>query len=112
MEKGVNGWRIMWLLTAFDLPTKEKIDIRRYTRFRKLLLANGFIQVQYSLYAKFYDTFAGAKAEAKDLKQYIPPQGSVMFFYLTDKQFGMTENMIGRKKIKDPRLESRQLQFF
>lgn len=110
--EGFNGWRTMWLLTAFDLPTKETIDIRRYTRFRNLLLSNGFVQVQYSLYAKVFNTYAQSKATAKDLKQHIPPQGSVMFFYLTDKQFGMTENMIGNKKIKDPRLTTQQLQFF
>ena len=51
-ELNLSEYKIVWLLTMFDLPTLTKIDRRNYTRFRNKLLANGFTRLQFSIYAR------------------------------------------------------------
>ena len=36
----------------FDLPTKTTADLREYRKFRKLLITNGFVMMQESVYTK------------------------------------------------------------
>ncbi len=42
----------MRMLVFFDLPTLTKEDKRNYRQFRKLLIKNGFIMLQESVYCK------------------------------------------------------------
>ncbi len=51
----------MWLMAMFDLPVETREQRREYTQFRKLLLAQGFVQLQLSVYARF----SGAKTAPK-----------------------------------------------
>lgn len=107
-----NGYKTMWILATFDLPTLEKDDRRRYSKFRNLLLSNGFNQLQFSVYSKYFPSFQQGLALAKHLKKQVPPCGNVLLFYFTDKQFGMSENLIGSQKINNPFMEQQQLDFF
>jgi len=107
-----NGYKTMWILATFDLPTLEKDDRRRYTKFRNLLLSNGFNQLQFSVYSKYFPSFQQGLALAKHLKKYVPPCGNVLLFYFTDKQFGMSENLIGNQKIENSKIQEQQLEFF
>ena len=38
----LNAYRIMWVLVMFDLPTETKADRKRYAKFRKQILDDGF----------------------------------------------------------------------
>ncbi len=40
------GWKTVWVLSMFDLPTETKEQRRAYTRFRKDLLDDGFTMMQ------------------------------------------------------------------
>src|SRR5690606_25570553 len=42
----------MWLFAMFDLPVVTKTDRRNYARFRKKLLEEGFMMLQFSVYAR------------------------------------------------------------
>ena len=46
------GFRFMRMLVFFDLPTLTNEDKRNYRQFRKLLIKNGFIMLQESVYCK------------------------------------------------------------
>ncbi len=46
------GFRFMRMLVFFDLPTLTNEDKRNYRQFRKLLMKNGFIMLQESVYCK------------------------------------------------------------
>lgn len=48
----ITGYRCMWVLTMFDLPTDTKAARRQYTQFRKILLKDGFTMMQYSVYIR------------------------------------------------------------
>ncbi|MDX8410935.1 MAG: CRISPR-associated endonuclease Cas2 [Mariprofundaceae bacterium] len=90
----------MWVIAMFDLPTDTKEARKRYTQFRKRLLKNGFGQLQYSIYIRHCATFAKAEALVEKLGPTSPAEGHVIFFYLTDKQYGMTREFFGSKRTK------------
>jgi CRISPR-associated protein Cas2 len=37
----------MWLFAMFDLPVKSKEDKRRYVKFRRILIYEGFTMLQF-----------------------------------------------------------------
>lgn len=85
----------MWLLVAFDCPVVTKEQRRDATQFRKMLLENNFTMLQYSCYLKHLPTLAAAEARMNALRLGIPDDGHVTFFFLTDKQYGMTRDFYG-----------------
>ena len=93
----LNGWRIMWLICAFDVPTHTKKQRRAYSIFRKKLLEHGFLMLQYSVYMRHYPTFEKAKSETARLQKNIPDGGHITFFFMTDKQYGMSINHYGKQ---------------
>jgi len=44
--------RHMWIIVFFDLPVKKPAQRRAATQFRKFLLKDGYIMLQYSVYAR------------------------------------------------------------
>ncbi|RME82969.1 MAG: CRISPR-associated endonuclease Cas2 [Zetaproteobacteria bacterium] len=92
-----NSWRTMWVVAMFDLPVQTKAARQRYARFRKLLLENGFGQLQYSVYIRHCSSFARAQALVERIGPCAPKDGHVLFFFLTDKQYGMTREFFGPK---------------
>ena len=48
----INGYRCMWVIVLFDLPTETKRARKEYAQFRKKLLENGFVKMQYSVYLR------------------------------------------------------------
>ena len=108
----VNGWRSMWLIAVFDCPVKTKIQRRAATHFRKCLLKENFIQYQYSIYLRNFATLSAADAQVERLKYNVPLGGHVAFFQLTDKQYGMTREFLGRNSTKRAPKIPNQLQLF
>lgn len=106
-----NSWRIMWLLVVFDFPTQTKIERRRYSQFRKRLLEEGFLQMQFSVYIRNTPTFSIANSLALKLGKTVPEKGKCSFLFLTDKQYGLTVNFYGKKKEKTEK-EPQQLLLF
>ncbi|MDE7469345.1 MAG: CRISPR-associated endonuclease Cas2, partial [Desulfovibrionaceae bacterium] len=52
MKIYVSGYRIMWILVMFDLPTVTREEQKRATEFRNSLLELGFQMMQYSVYIR------------------------------------------------------------
>lgn len=102
-----NGWSMMWIFCMFDLPVRTKKEMRLATRFRNTLLDNGFSMKQFSIYIKCCTSLDSAKTVAKKLKKVIPAKGSVTFLYVTDRQYLMTDNFLG-KSVQENEEESRR----
>lgn len=83
----VNGYRAMWVLVMFDLPTDTKRARREYAIFRKMLLSNGFTQMQYSVYARHCPSKENAEVHTARVEGHLPPDGEVRVLVITDKQF-------------------------
>lgn len=94
MKGGVmrlNEYRILWVFVFFDLPTETKKQRKDYTKFRKNLQQDGFSMLQYSIYIRHCASRENADVHIKRVKGFLPPEGEVIIFELTDKQFGMME---------------------
>ena len=78
----------MWLFAMFDLPVKTAVQRREYTRFRKLLLREGFSRLQFSVYARYCVSEESSVAHSERIRDFLPPQGQVRLLAVTERQFG------------------------
>lgn len=92
------GWRSMWILTFFDLPTGTKAQRKRYTIFRRNLLEDGFSKMQYSVYKRHCATRDNAQLHIERMARLVPIEGEVRFLQITDKQFGDMRIIEGKKE--------------
>lgn len=101
----------MWLFVMFDLPTNTKEERKRYTRFRKGLLENGFNMLQYSVYIRHCPSKESMNVFQKRVSDMVPKEGHISMIEITDKQFGGMVNVFGKAaKPKPP--TPQQLAFF
>ena len=68
-----SAYQIMWVLVFFDLPVGSKSERRTATGFRKLLLDEGFIMKQFSVYLRSVNNRHIADALAQRISRYVPP---------------------------------------
>jgi len=107
----VCGYRNMWVLAMFDLPTDTPRARRAYTRFRKALLRDGFTMLQYSVYVRHCASEENAEVHTKRIEAWLPDDGEVRILCITDKQFARMRSFWGkrRKPVEPP---PRQLELF
>ena len=77
----------MWLFAMFDLPMKTHEQKREYTRFRKLLLREGFSRLQFSVYARYCVSEETSTAHSERVRDFLPPEGQVRLLAITERQF-------------------------
>lgn len=92
-----NAYRIMWIFVFFDLPTNTKKERKAASGFRKDLLQDGFVMMQFSVYVRHCPSRENAKVHIKRIKSMIPHKGNVSILTVTDKQYGAIINYIGMK---------------
>lgn len=94
-NRALVSWSYMWVLCLFDIPVRTKAETKAATKFRKMLLDEGFGMKQFSVYTKPFSDLAQAKNFVSRFKGAVPPNGSVSFIYITDRQLGISENYFG-----------------
>ena len=94
----------MWLMAMFDLPVDTKDARRQYAQFRKALINDGFMMLQYSVYARYCPSEEVASSYKQRIRPFLPPDGQVRLLCVTEKQFGKMEIYFGkaRKRVEDP----------
>ena len=107
----ITGYRCMWVLTMFDLPTDTKAARRQYTQFRKVLLKDGFTMMQYSVYIRHCASRENANVHVQRVEFNIPPDGEVRVLLITDKQFERMHVFWGKRR-KPPEQPPQQLELF
>lgn len=107
----LSGYRIMWLQVIFDLPVRNKVQIKSATNFRNFLLDNGFEMLQYSVYIRVCSDKDVATRFKKTIKDAIPKYGKVSILTFTDKQFENMEHYFHEKEEKS-QLSGYQLELF
>jgi len=93
----LSAYRCMWLIAMFDLPVETADNRRDYTRFRKALLKDGFMMLQFSVYARFIPSEEAAESHRRTIRTVIPPLGQARLIAVTDHQFGKMEVFFGKK---------------
>lgn len=91
------SYRYMRLVVMFDLPMDDKEDKREYTRFRKYLIQNGFLMLQYSVYIRSCLNNDVANQHLKKVKMNIPKDGHVRALIITEKQFEKMKVLLGTR---------------
>lgn len=101
----------MWLFVFFDLPTETKTDKKNASGFRNNLLKDGFSMMQYSVYIRHCASGESADVHEKRVHRLVPPLGKVSVLRITDKQFGMIINYLGKAKQESVNMPT-QLELF
>ena len=61
----LSGYRFMWVVAMFDLPVDTKAARRAYAQFRKRLLKDGFVKMQFSVYVRHCASEENAEVHVK-----------------------------------------------
>ncbi|MGJ8696048.1 MAG: CRISPR-associated endonuclease Cas2 [Verrucomicrobiaceae bacterium] len=96
----ISGYRCMWIIVFFDLPTDTKKAKRQYTDFRKGLLEDGFAMMQYSVYYRHCASKENSTVHMDRIRKIVPPDGEVRLVQFTDKQFERMEVFLGKRRTK------------
>ena len=110
-EVMLSGYRIVWVVAMFDLPTDTQTARKQYTQFRKALLRDGFTMLQYSVYIRHCASEENAAVHYERVKGALPPEGEVRVMQITDKQYERMETYWGKKRKPQPP-GPRQLELF
>lgn len=89
------SYRVMRVLVFFDLPTETGENRREYRRFRKLLIKNGFLMMQESVYCRMLLTPSAGRAVLDIIRKNRPTKGLVQVMTVTEKQFATMEFITG-----------------
>jgi len=101
----------MWVIVMFDLPNNTKAENKRYTRFRKQILDDGFSMFQFSMYIRHCSSRENAEVHIKRIKNILPVKGHIGILCITDKQFGQMEIFNGKDLTEIPQ-PAQQLELF
>lgn len=85
----------MRIVVFFDLPTETLEDKRNYRQFRKLLISNGFIMMQESVYCRMVLNQSVQSSVLEMLRRNRPPSGIIQVLTVTEKQFASMVYLAG-----------------
>ena len=85
----------MRVILFFDLPVVKKSERRAYTRFRKYLIQEGYIMLQFSVYCKILNNRESAEKHIQAIKKEVPNNGNVRVLMVTEKQYASMEFIVG-----------------
>jgi len=98
----------MWLFVFFDLPVGTKDQRRAATRFRNFLKDDGFLMLQWSVYARVCRGDEAVEKHEARIRKNLPARGSIRTLQVTERQYARMRLMLGESK-KSERLAPNQL---
>ena len=99
-------YEFMRLILFFDLPVTTKKDRKAYARFRKYLIQNGYMMMQYSVYCKIFANREAAVKHVANLEKSVPKKGQIRLLLVTEKQYAKIEIITGGKSMQETILNS------
>lgn len=91
------SYRFMRVLIMFDLPFETKKQKRIYTQFRKRLIEDGFLMMQYSIYIKSVVNKDSANQTIRRVNTILPVEGHVRALIITEKQYENMQILLGEE---------------
>ena len=91
------SYRFMRVFVMFDLPGETKKDVRVYNRFRKELINDGFLMMQYSIYVKSVINQDAANTTINKVRRVLPQHGHVRTMIITEKQYEKMQILLGEE---------------
>ena len=104
-------YRMAWVLVCFDLPVGTPEERKAAANFRKDLVRDGYIMVQYSVYARPCGSADRVETQVRRLKPKIPAKGEVRSLVISDAQWGRMLVMRSQQKVEAEK-RPEQMMFF
>ncbi|MEI3177139.1 MAG: CRISPR-associated endonuclease Cas2 [Lachnospiraceae bacterium] len=105
MEK----YKIMRMLCMFDLPVETEEQRRAYRIFRKNLIQEGFVMIQYSIYVRICPSREYANRLENRIKKGIPQEGNVRLLCVTEKQYADMKLLVGSRQTAETAIGTERL---
>ena len=99
----------MRMLCMFDLPVETDSEKRAYRLFRKSLIQEGFVMVQYSVYVRVCPSREYAKRIEQRIKKITPLQGNVRLLCVTEKQYTDMKLLVGSRSTAETAVGTERL---
>lgn len=102
----------MRLLIMFDLPMDNNSEKREYREFRQFLIKNGFLMLQYSVYARICTNQEMVNNYIKKIEKALPSDGAVRGLTITEKQYEKMKIFLGKKSKNESIITDKKLIIF
>ena len=100
--------RVLWLFVFFDLPVGTKPERPAATRFRNFLKDDGYMMLQWSVYARVCRGEEAVDKHVQRVTKSLPKRGSVRALQVTDKQYARMRLLLGEAS-KNERVAPQQM---
>lgn len=100
---------IMRVLCMFDLPMETPDEQREYRQFRNNLIKDGFIMIQYSVYARVCPNREYTESIEKHIRKYLPKNGNIRLITVTEKQYNDMKILVGSKRATEEKVGTERL---
>ena len=104
--------KFMRMIVFFDLPTITVKNKRDYVKFRRFLLKDGYIMLQWSVYCRIIAGKDSEQTHFNRIKSNLPPVGSVRCLTVTEKQYASIEILVGKPRKQELKVGGTQLLLF
>jgi CRISPR-associated protein Cas2 len=93
----------------FDLPVETDVERRAYRAFRKNLIKEGFVMIQYSVYVRVCPSREYAKRLEARIKKFTPLEGNVRLLAVTEKQYEDMKLLVGSRSTAETAIGTERL---
>ena len=93
--------KFMRIIVMFDLPVITEKEKKIATKFRKFLLDDGYIMIQYSVYSRICKNNDDLNKHITRIKSNSPKNGNIRLIQITEKQYNNMIMFCGEKKIEE-----------
>ena len=104
-------YRMAWVLVLFDLPVGTPDERKAAANFRKDLVQDGYIMVQFSVYARPCGSADRVETQIRRLRPKIPARGEVRGLTISDAQWGRMMVVRSQAKVESEKMPE-QMMFF
>lgn len=88
----------MKTICMFDLPVETASEKRAYRLFRKNLINEGFLMIQYSVYVRTCPTREYANRLEARVRKFTPDKGNIRLLCVTEKQYNDMKLIVGNRR--------------
>ena len=96
----------MWIVIFFDLPVKTPVERKIAAKFRKFLLNDGYIMLQWSVYSRVCNGLDSTNTHVSRIKEELPKNGNIRLLQITDAQYSRIQLLVGSKKTKEEKKDA------
>lgn len=102
-------YKIMRMICMFDLPVETESEKRAYRIFRKNLIKEGFVMMQYSVYVRVCPSREYANRLETRIAKIIPKEGNIRLLCVTEKQFSDMKLLVGSRTTAESAIGTERL---